>query len=357
MISRLSDFGRMTARPALALALLVAMLLAAACTVVPYDPSMDMEMEEEPGTLIVYSGRNENLVGPLLDQFAEETGIEVRVRYGNTAGLAATILEEGENSPADVYYGQDAGALGALSRAGRFATLPDDVVAQVNSDFVSSDGTWIGTSLRARVLVYNTEELTADDLPDDIWGLTEEKWRGRVGWAPTNGSFQAFVTGLRVLQGEERAKAWLEAMMANDVQVHPKNTPIVAATGAGELSVGLVNHYYLLRFKAEDPDFPAANFHFRSAGPGAMVNVAGVGIVNSCANCDEAEQFVRFLISNEAQSYFIESTHEYPVTAEEFMLKSAVVPLADFDTPDLNLNDLETLDETLNLLREVGALE
>ncbi len=343
--------GCKTTRPVWGLTLAAAFLWAAgACT--DYTPPL-----EEDRVLVIYAGRNENLVGPLLDQFAEETGIEVRVRYGNTAGLAATILEEGDNSPADVYYGQDAGALGALARAGRFRELPADVVSLLRPDYVSDDNSWVGTSLRARVLVYNTDELTAADLPDDIWDLTAEEWHGRVGWAPTNGSFQAFVTALRVLQGEERAQAWLEAMMANDVQVYPKNTPIVAATGAGEISVGLVNHYYLLRFKTEDPDFPAANHHFRNAGPGSMVNVAGTGIVNSCANCDEAEEFVRFLLSEAAQTYFLETTHEYPVIAGDFEFQSAAVSLDDFDTPDIDLNDLEALDETLTLLREVGALE
>ncbi len=351
MESGLHAISRRASRPVLALVIGIVMLSASACTV------LTVPGAEDSRPLVIYSGRNENLVGPLLEQFAVETGIEVRVRYGNTAGMAATILEEGDNSPADIYYGQDAGALGALSRAGRFLELPADVVSQVSSNYVSDDRDWVGTSLRARVLVYNTEEIQEADLPDDIWALTEEEWRGLVGWAPTNGSFQAFVTALRVLQGEDRAKAWLQAMLDNDVQVYPSNTPIVAATGAGEISVGLVNHYYLLRFTAEDPDFPAANYHFRAAGPGSMVNVAGVGIVNSCANCKEAEEFVRFLLSESAQVYFLKTTHEYPVTKGDFDINSAAVPLADFESPDIDLNDLESLDLTLNLLREVGALE
>ncbi len=308
-------------------------------------------------TLVVYSGRNENLVGPLLDQFAADTGINVKVRYGNTAAMAATILEEGTNSPADIYYGQDAGALGALAKAGRFRMLPTDVQALVDPAFVSRDGFWVGTSLRGRVLVYNTDMLSAEDLPDDIWALTTEAWRGQVGWAPPNGSFQAFVTALRVMEGEEQAQAWLEAMIANDVQPYPKNTPIVAAVGAGEIKVGLVNHYYLLRFKAAEPDFPAANFHFRSGGPGSMVNVAGVGIVDSCANCRAAEEFVRYLLSEAAQTYFLETTHEYPVLQGDFTYPSAAVPLEEINMPDLNLGDLDDLEGTLSLLRTVGALE
>lgn len=338
------------------LAVLMAAIMTEACVVPEMAENTEPAMDA-PRTLVIYSGRNENLVGPLLEQFETDTGIDVKVRYGGTAAMAATILEEGPNSPADVYYGQDAGALGALARANRFQALPEDLLSQVDPAYVSRDATWTGTSLRARVLVYNTDMLQEEDLPDDIWALTEEQWRGRVGWAPTNGSFQAFVTALRVTEGEERAKAWLEAMIQNDVQVYPKNTPIVAATGAGEIAVGLVNHYYLLRFKAEDPDFPAANFHFRAEGPGSMVNVAGSGIVDSCANCQEAEEFIRYLLSDAAQTYFLQSTHEYPVTQGDFEYASAAVPLDTIGIPDIDLNDLDDLESTLALLSEVGALD
>lgn len=332
-----------------------------ACTVtVPAEmmaPAAESEAAPASQSLVIYSGRNENLVGPIIESFAAETGIDVRVRYGGTSAMAATILEEGSNSPADVFYGQDAGALGALAKAGRLQVLPEDVQSLVDPAWVATNGTWVGTSLRARVLVYNTEELTMEDLPASIHELTEEQWRGRVGWAPTNGSFQAFVTALRVIEGEEAAQAWLEAMIANDVQVYPKNTPIVAATGAGEISVGLVNHYYLLRFMAEDPEFKAANFHFAEAGPGSMVNVAGTGIVDSCANCEAAEAFVRYLLSQEAQDYFLSTTHEYPVVAGDVALPSGAVPLDTVALPDIDLSDLDDLEGTLALLRAVGALE
>ncbi len=311
----------------------------------------------ESQALVVYSGRNENLVAPVIESFTAETGIRVEVRYGGTSAMAATILEEGPNSPADVFYGQDAGALGALAKARRLQVLPEDVQSLVDPAWVAADGSWIGTSLRARVLVYNTDELTAENLPANIHDLTDEQWRGRVGWAPTNGSFQAFVTALRVIEGEEAAQAWLEAMIANDVQVYPKNTPIVAATGAGEISVGLVNHYYLLRFLAEDPEFTAANYHFAESGPGSMVNVAGAGIVDSCSNCEAAEAFVRYLLSQAAQDYFLSTTHEYPVVGGQVDLPSGAVPLDTVALPEIDLSDLEDLEGTLALLRAVGALE
>ena len=181
--------------------------------------------------------------------------------------------------------------------------MPADILNRVDSRFRSDDDLWVGSSGRARVLVYNSDEVSEADLPADIWGLTEEQWRGKVGWAPTNGSFQAFVTALRRLEGDEEAREWLTAMIANDVKVYPNNDSIVAAVGSGEIQAGLVNHYYLLQFKAEKgQEFPAQNYFFPAGGAGALVNVAGAGVVNTSDNKAAAEQFVAFLLSDEAQT-------------------------------------------------------
>ena len=204
----------------------------------------------ETVTLTVYSGRSEELVKPIIEQFSELTGVNVEVRWGGTAEMAAAIMEEGDNTRADVFYAQDPGALGALRD--RFTELPDEVLNLAQPQFRADDGKWVGISGRARVMVYSTERLTEDELPESVWDLTDPKWRGRIGWAPTNGSFQVMVTGMRQLWGEERTKEWLEGIQANDVKVYPKNTPQVAAVSAGEIDVGLVNHYYLFRFLAEE---------------------------------------------------------------------------------------------------------
>ncbi len=307
------------------------------------------------GDLTIYSGRGEALVGPLIEQFEQETGLNVEVRYGDTAEMAATILEEGENSPADVYYGQDAGALGALAKAGRLSPLPEDVLNLVEPRFRSPEGLWIGTSGRARVLVYNPQRTNEADLPDDIFGLCDPKWKGRVGWAPTNGSFQAFVTALRVIEGEDRAREWLTCMQANEPVVFPNNASQVEAVAAGEVDAGLVNHYYLFQFLAEDPNYPARNYHFRSGDVGAMVNVAGVGIVNTTDNREAAAAFVRFLLRESSQQYFNTETNEYPLSAA-IQLNPVLVPLSNITTPNINLSDLDDLEGTLQLLQELGIL-
>lgn len=336
---------------------LLAALLLAACAPIQIQTPAQTEGAGEATELTIYSGRNENLVGPLLERYQEVSGVTVNVRYGGTAELTATIMEEGQNSPADVFFGQDAGALGALSLAGRFTQLPAEILDRVDPRFQSGSGDWVGASGRARVFVYNTEMLSEDELPNDIWELTDPKWQGKVGWAPTNGSFQAFVTAVRVLEGEERAQEWLEAMIANDVQVYAKNTPIVEATGRGEVVLGLVNHYYLYRFLAEDPDFQAKNHHPSAGDAGAMINVAGVGILDTAKDQAAAEAFVAFLLSDEAQTYFSEQTNEYPLVSSIPATAEGLLPLADVNTPELDLTDLDDLQGTLQLLQEVNALQ
>ncbi len=311
---------------------------------------------EKGGTLTVYSGRNEKLIGPLIDRFQKETGVEVKVRYGDTAELAAALLEEGKNSPADVYFAQDAGALGALVAAQRLAKLPDTLLNQVDARFRAPQGEWVGLSGRARTVVYNTKELKETDLPDSLLGFTDPRWKGKIGWAPTNGSFQAFVTALRVTHGEEATRQWLEGIKANNPKVYSNNTAIVQAVGAGEVQVGFVNHYYLFSFlKEQGESFPARNYHPRAGDAGAMINVAGAGILTSAKDPKLAERFVNYLLSKDAQQYFADETFEYPLV-EGIKTHSLLIPLSQIKTPKLDLGSLSDLEKTLKLLRDTGVL-
>ena len=319
------------------------------------EPSDDAEADADT-TLTVYSGRGEDLVGSVIADFEEQSGIDVEVRYGDTAELAALLLEEGDASPADVYWAQDAGALGAISQQGLFAELPQDVLDRVEDGNRADDGTWVGVTGRARAVVYSTESVEDSELPDSVFDLTDEQYAGRVGWAPTNGSFQAFVTAMRVVEGEDATREWLQGMIANDAQVYENNSSQVEAVGRGEIDFGLVNHYYLLRFLAEDADFPAAN-HFPAGDVGSLLNVAGVGIVASTDAQDAAEQFVSFLLSDEVQSFFAGVTDEaeYPLV-DGVEPSEPLPPLAEIDAPAVDLNELSDLEGTLQLLTEVGAL-
>lgn len=327
-----------------AAALLAALLLAPACS---------NDDQDDTQQLTIYSGRGQSLVGQLIEQFEDDTGIRVRVRYAGTAELAAAILEEGQRSPADIFYAQDAGALAALAENDALRQLPNDIVQQVPQQLRDASGRWIGTSGRARVLVASTERVRIP--PDSIFDLTNQRWRGRVGWAPANGSFQAFITAMRQLHGEERTQLWLQAMLDNDVREYPNNSSQVQAVGDGELDIGLVNHYYLFRFLAQDPDFPARN-HFTDPGAaGSLINIAGVAMLNASDNIEPARRFIQYLLSQPAQEYFRDQTSEYPLSAN-VPARPELIPLDQLDPPSLALTSLADLNGTLALLREVGAI-
>lgn len=342
------------------LSLLLMLLLAVACTA-QQPESSNVAAETDAGKLIIYSGRSDSLVQPIIDQFAEASGINVDVRYGSTSEMAGLLLEEGENSPADIFYAQDPGGIGAVSDAGLFAPISQETLTQVPPRFAAEDGSWVGISGRARTVVYNTDEISdpATQLPNDLMGFTDPTWNNRIGWAPSNGSFQAMVTALRSVWGEEQTRAWLQGIQANNPVVYPKNTPIVEAVGNGEVSVGFVNHYYLYRFlTAEGESFPARNYFLPSGGPGSLIMVSGAGILESAENADNAQRFVEFLLSQTAQQYFADETFEYPLI-EGVNTVENLPPLAELDeiAIDIPLGDLADLQGTQDMLIDLGIIE
>ena len=305
--------------------------------------------------LTVYSGREEEYVGPLFDQFTEATGIEVEVKYGESAELAATLAEEGDNSPADVFFSQDASSLGAAESEGLLAALPDDVLELVDRRYRSAEGAWVGTSGRARVVGYNTEAVSEDELPASIYDFTDPEWSGRIGWAPTNGSFQAFLTAMRLTEGDEAAREWVEGIIANDAEEFTDNEAIRDAIAAGEIDVGFLNHYYIAQAVAEEGgDYPVGA-HYTSGDVGSLVNVAGVGVVAASDRVDDAAEFARFMLGNEAQTHFADNVKEYPLI-DAVEADPAVPPLDQIDQPDVDLTELTDLEGTLALLQEAGAL-
>lgn len=324
----------------------------------PAGEANESENSDSSGRLVLYSGRSESLVQPIIDQFAETTGIDVDVRYGGTAEMAATLLEEGENSPADVFYAQDPGGLGAVQSAGMLAELPAETLAKVPDRFKADNGTWVGISGRARVVVYNTDSVRVADLPADLWGFTDPQWRGRIGWAPTNGSFQAMVTALRTVWGEEETREWLSGIQANEPVMYEGNTPIVAAVGAGEVEIGFVNHYYLYRFLAEEgEEFAARNYFLPAGGPGSLIMVSGAGILSTAENADNAQRFLDFMLSPEAQQYFAAETYEYPVI-DGVTINDQLTPLTELDQMAVNvsLDNLSDLQGTAQMLSDLGIL-
>jgi iron(III) transport system substrate-binding protein len=310
----------------------------------------------DAGELTVYSGREEELVAPLFEMFEEETGIDVEVRYGDSAELAATIAEEGENSPADVFFAQDPGSLGAVEKEGLLVQLPSEIANRVPERFRDPDGYWVGTSGRVRVVAYNTDALSETELPSSVSDLTEPSWKGRIGFPPTNASFQAFVTAMRLSEGEERTRAWLEGMHANEPKLYENNLQTVEAVASGEIDVGLVNHYYLYLVKEEQPDAPVENHFLAGDDPGALVSVAGAAVLDGAENEEAGVRFVEFLLSDEGQRFYPDDAEEaeYPLV-EGVEPEEGLPPLDSLGGPDIQLDALGgELEATLELLNEVG---
>lgn len=311
---------------------------------------------ESTGSITIYSGRDEEFVKTLFDDFTAATGIETEVRYGDSAELAATILEEGDNSPADVFFSQDAGSLGAVDDGGLLAPMDEQILDRVEDRFRSDDGTWVGTSGRGRVVVYNTELVEEAELPGSIFDLTDPSWNGRIGLPPTNSSFQGHVAAMIVAYGEEETRAWLEGLMANDPRFYEDNGATTRAVASGEVEVGLVNHYYKYEVEAEDGSLPIENHYFDQGDAGSFINAAGVGVLASAANPEGAAAFADYLTGDPGQTFVSEDSWEYPVVAG-YDASVDVPPLADFAGPDVDLSQLgAALPQALDLLAQVGMV-
>ncbi len=350
-------------RPALVLAALVALAgtVLAACGGSTEGngsalPTIDDTASTPSGTITVYTGRTEALVKPVIERFTAATGVKVELRTGDSGALAAQILTEGSASPADVFFSQDAGALGAVADDGLFRTLPTaGLLDVVEPAYRATDGTWVGTSGRVRVLVVNPTLVPTP--PRTIDELLAPAWKGRIGFAPTNASWQSFVTALRVLRGEDGARTWLTAFAAQQPKAYEKNGAVRDAVDRGEVAIGLVNHYYLYEKIAAEgaAKVVARNAYLAPGDPGGLVNVAGAGVLASSDNAVAAQAFVRFLLAEESQRYFATTTFEYP-------LRAGVAPAADLPTlaslqpPKIDLADLESIAATQELLASVGLL-
>lgn len=304
--------------------------------------------------LTVYSGRLPELVEPLLQDFSRRTGIPVDVRYGDSADLALLVDEEGGKSPADVFISQAPGALGYLDQAGRLAKLPSSVLDLVDPQFRAKDGDWVGLSARARVLVYNPEMVAAADLPASVFDLTKARYADQVGVAPTNASFQDFVTAMREVEGVEKTQGWLDGMKANGARAYANNLAIVDAVGRGEIPMGLVNDYYLYERLNETPDLEARNYFFPNGDIGTIILATSAGVLDTNDRGTDAEALVKFLLSKRAQRFFADKTYEYPLVAGVDPV-AGKPPLADIQPAAVDLDSFGSgLTKTRQMIADSG---
>jgi iron(III) transport system substrate-binding protein len=304
--------------------------------------------------LVVYSGRTQELVEPILTRFHDETGIPVAVKYGTTQEIALLLSEEGDRSPADVFISQAPGATGFLLDQGLLAPIPEDRLGPVPERFRGPQGEWVGLTGRLRVLVYNSDMVPEADLPASVMDLTAPEYAGRIGIAPTNASFQDFVTAMRQSLGDERTAVWLRAMADAKQPTYANNNAIVEAVSRGEIPMGLVNHYYNERFLAENPDLPSRNYVFPNGDIGSVLLETTASVLRTSDHPEEATRLVGFLLSEEAQRYFAEETYEYPLVEGVH----PAVDLPDLERLQLPNVDLSTLgdgyQQTTQMIAESG---
>lgn len=302
---------------------------------------------DDDAELTVYSGRSEDLVGPILDRFEEESGIGTEVRYGDSAEVALLIEQEGDSSPADAVITQSPTPLSLLDQDGLLAPLPEDLFTRVPATFRDAEGSeWMGISGRNRVLVINTDRVDPSEVPDSVFDLADERFAGRVAVAPENGSFQEFVAVAVAERGADEVRAWLEAMAANDSPGYSSNSVIVDAVARGEVDMGLVNNYYIPRALEEAPDLPIAAVTFPGDDVGSLVLPSSAAVLAAADNPEAAEQLIRFLTDREAQTFFAEVNKEYALAGSD------TVPLDDafpFPGPGADLEEVANLISESNI--------
>lgn len=332
--------------PALGLVLaLLAPLLLAGCS-----------SGSAPATVTVYSGRTEELIRPLLERFSAETGISVDFKAGDSADLALLIANEGDKTPADVFISQSPGAMAFLDQRGALGSIPQASLDRVSADVRSPDGRWVGLSGRVRTLVYNRDQVPADQLPASVFDLTGPAYKDKVALAPTNASFQDFVTAMRSEKGDAATQSWLDGMAANGARTYANNLAIVQAVGRGEIPMGLVNHYYNVERKREDPGIASENHVFPNGDLGSLLLVAGVAITGATEQRPEAERLVQFLLSDESQRYFAEKTAEYPL-ATGVPAPGDLPPLDSLSTDTVDFAQLGGgLEQTLAMIKQSGLV-
>jgi len=312
--------------------------------------------EPETEGITLYSGRIPAAIGGAVDRYEAEADRDVQVRYADTADLAATLVEEGDASPADVFFAQEPGAIGAVADQGLLAPLPAEVLRLVPARYRDPEGRWVGVTGRARVVAYNREAVERSELPPSPFGFTAPAWKGRVGWAPASDSMQEYVTALRARYGDERTREWLEAMVANDAVDYPDNVAIRDAIAAGEIDAGLINHYYVAQaIAAEGEDYPVG-VYFPRRGLGSLMLLTSVGVLESSDRKEEAIDFVRSLLEKPSQEFFTTSSKEYPLARGAEPDPSLSVPLATIPNVSGDLVEIEQLQATIELMQEAGAL-
>jgi iron(III) transport system substrate-binding protein len=349
--------------------ILISVLLAAfglfltACTTSPtgeaptdFSPTSETAGSNLSGRLVIYSGRSEALVQPVLDRFKNHyPEVEILLKSGSNSELANALLEEQNNPQADIFITTEIITIQALNQAGILQSYISETATDLPQSAIGPDHAWYGLTQRARVIMYNTELVAEDQAPQSIFDLTDPAWKSQVASAnSTNGSLQAQVAALRQLVGEDATENWLLGMLSNDVTWFGGHTDVRKAVGTGEFKLGLVNHYYYYLQKEEGSPVGIVFPDQSADGIGLITNLTSVGIVQGSQNLPVARALVDFLLSAEGQQLFASLNFEYPLV-HGVPLHPSVQPLDGFKLADVDVaKAAENLNETFDLMERVG---
>jgi len=310
----------------------------------------------EDAGIIVYNAQHESLAGKWVEGFTKETGIKVTLRDGGDSEFSNQIVAEGASSPADVFLTENSPAMSLVEAAGLFAPVDAGTLAQVPEDFRPSSGNWIGIAARSTVFAYNKTKLTEAQLPKSILDLADPAWKGRWAASPSGADFQAIVSALLQLKGEEVAMVWLKGTKEN-VTPYRGNSTVMKAVNAGEIDGGVIYHYYYFgdQAKTGENSGNVAQHYFKNQDPGAFVSISGGGVLASSKHPKEAQAFLKWVTGKDGQDVLKNgSSYEYAVGIDAES-NSQLVPLVDLEAPALDPTTLNSRKVT-DLMTAAGLL-
>jgi len=317
---------------------------------VSWDDLGDLE-----GELTIYSARTADQIDPLFEEIeAEYDDFSVSVDHDDEGDQLASLLEEGENSPADLFYTQSSGELARLKEEELARELPDDIVDAVDDNYSDNDGYWTGASGRVRAIQYNTNEYDGDDLPDDIFEYaTDDRFQDVISTRPNSGTFRSFIVAMIEEEGEEATRDWVSGMVDDqDATLYSSGSAQAEAVADGEQAVALGNQYYAGRILGNDPDAPL-DVAFTTNDPGCLFNVSGVAILEGANKPNLAAEFTRHVLATEGQEFFVDTNGEYPVL-DGVDYVGDLPALDEIDPLEFDLNKLSDVEQAQDLLREEG---
>ncbi|MDR0188929.1 iron ABC transporter substrate-binding protein [Pseudomonas yamanorum] len=310
----------------------------------------------EAAGIVVYNAQHESLTKAWVEGFTQETGIPVTIRNGDDTEMGNQIVQEGADSPADVFLTENSPAMVLVDNAGLFAPVAQATLQQVGAAYRPAHGKWLGIAARSTVFVYNPGKLKEADLPKSLMDLASANWNGRWAASPAGADFQAIVAAVLELKGEAATLDWLKAMKAN-ATIYRGNSAVLKAVNAGQVDSGVIYHYYSFvdQSKTGENSKNTQLHYFKHQDPGAFVSISGAGVLASSKHKEEAQAFLKWITGKDGQAILKDgNSFEYAV-GQGAQSNPKLTPLAQLDAPKVDASKLNSK-KAVELMTQVGLL-